>query len=253
MVIDLSRSIHQVPFLNLTPFIKMKKKLLLFLFFITLISCKEYKDYDPENGRDYLHSSFGYGYSLAEEWNLLDNDHNKINIDSLKMKYDSEAKIIRVLMAVYDKNQIELSNNEVLVWYGQSTEDSLNPPILEQNKNIVNIINFIDKNKEYILYPTQNKHNYGWSISKAPFSDKYINISGDETIHVIKKETYLINKNSFIDCKTFTEYGIWGNIYDVIKFSRVKKQVRYYIEAENENNRKEILKLDSQYRSKIKK
>lgn len=225
------------------------------LFFITLSSCKEYKDYDPENGKDYLHSSFGYGYSLAEEWNLVDINYNKINIDSLKMKYDSVAKIIKVKMSVYDKNRIEVSSNdEVLLWYGQYTDLSLNEPILKPEINITNIVNFIDKNKEYILYPTKNKHSNAWSIATEPFSNKYINISGDQTLHVIKKEVYLINnQNSFEERRKFTQYGIFGNIYDVLKFSRIKKMVNYHIEAESDTNKADILKLDSGERYSISK
>ena len=230
---------------NLKP--KILNITLITLIALLSMSCHEYSE---ENQKDFLYSSFVH--STNQVWKLIDSTYKEIPLDSLVLSKDYNAKILKTDITVYDKTNKELSNDTVLLWYGANDQGTGGTPFFEAPKNLVNIINFIPKTKSYFIYPPQDKPYSVWSLPTEPFVDKFVNIKKEDFIRVIKKESYLINRtNSFIEDKYATQYGIWGNIYDILKFSRKVRIFRIYIEAISETNPTDIIRLDSKEKAVV--
>ncbi len=208
-----------------------------------VFSCHEYTG---ESDTDFLHTSFYYDHSPVREWKLLDTNHIDIKLDKTSVYRDSESKIIESDITIYDRNMVELSSHKVLFWYGEEEQDGNGTPFFHPPKNLVNIINFIEKDKKYFIKPPQIKEAPAWqSFPEKPFSERFINIKKDSILQVEKKKIYLTNRNSTLTDKIIIEHGIFGNIYDAIKFSRKKRVFRIYIEAFSEKNPEDIIKIDS--------
>lgn len=208
-----------------------------------IFSCHEYTG---ESDTDFLHTFFSYDPSPVKEWKLLDKNRTKIKLDANPVYRDSESKVIQSIITVYDQNMLEISTHDVLFWYGEEDQNHNSTPFFHPPKNLVNIINFIEKDKKYFIKPPQIKEAPYWqSFPEKPFSEKFINIKKDSILQVEKKKIYITNKNSTLTDKIITEHGIFGNIYDTIKFSRKKRVFRIYIEAVSEKNPNDIIKIDS--------
>lgn len=226
----------------------MKTFFPIFLFSLIISSCGKYYSEDIEKQKDYIPSFFSYDSSLSEDWKLFDVNNQEVKIDQLKISRGENAKIIKAKIIVSD-GRTKFADKEVYLWYGGVGSDSgyMNSIASTPPKNLVNIINFIKPNEIDYIYPSKNHLKDVWYIPKQPFSYELIGINSNQYLIVEKKESYIINKKSFIEDKKTREYGIFGNTYDSLTFSRDKSFVRMHIEAISEKDNQTIIKFDSGY------
>lgn len=230
----------------------MIKLFVISLFSLLISSCGKYYSQEIQNQKDYIPSFFSHDYSSAEEWKLFDKNNQEVKVDKTKLSNESNAKIIKAQIIVSD-GKTKLADKEVYLWYGGVGSDSgySNSIASVAPKNVVNLINFIKPNEINYIYPANTKFKDTWYIPKEPFSYEIMGINSKQYLIVEKKESYIITKKSFIENKDVKEYGIWGNIYDVIKFSKERKFVRMHIEAISEKDNKSVIKFDSGYQEVI--
>lgn len=225
---------------------------------IILSSCKVYVDDEFNNGKEPLPHISAY-YNSVPDWTILDINNNQLNYKPTE--FDREGKILKVDITINSKKP---QRGEVLMWYGGDSNTIYNgeTPISSQPMALVNMINLAEINKEYKIYPPQNNSYKAWSISYEPISKYDISKSNSiykpsldinlylepkTTLSITVKNIYIINKeNSFIEHKKVKRYGIFGNIYDRIKFSQEKTYRRIFIKAQSKFDNS-IIDIDSDF------
>lgn len=226
------------------------------LVFILISSCNEYSEENDlyENKQTLPHKT-AY-YNSVPDWRMIDKNGNDING---KLNYfDREGKILKVEITVNSK-QKQLGT--VLMWYGgDSNVYDGETPLILQSESLIKMINLAKISEEYTIFPPQNNPAKAWSISYNPINlydksnsksllNKSLSINlylePKTTLTIIKRNVYIIDtKNSFIERKKITSYGIFGSISDVIKFKQTKTYRRIVIKAKSNIDNTD-LNLDS--------
>ncbi|MFN8671044.1 MAG: hypothetical protein U0457_03050 [Candidatus Sericytochromatia bacterium] len=216
-----------------------------FFFFIYLIIIFNYKEVKDPSEQDFLNQYFIWEYGTDNEWKMFDDKNKEIIYNIFSRK--NEPKIITCEIAIYENNPMkQISKDNITIWNSSPTQENNNTPFYYPPKNLVNFIDLMEKDRYYYIYPPKTKYKNSWVIPKELFYENFITIKKDNFIYIKKINEFTIDtKKSYQIEKEKKEYGIFGNIYDSIKFSRKKKVFRIYIEAFSNTEKNNILKLDS--------